>query len=159
MITSLTLTDFRSYASATLPSPAGPVVLHGPNGAGKTNLLEALSLFTPGKGLRAATAQEMGRREPGEVGGRAWAVALTLDQDGDEVRLGTGVQVAGAGRRMVRIEGETAQPGRLRAASAGGRGSRSVNSEPLPGWLRADTRPPISSTRSRTMASPSPEPP
>lgn len=113
MITSLTLTDFRSYASATLPIPAGPVVLHGPNGAGKTNLLEALSLFTPGKGLRGATAQEMGRREPGEIGGRAWAVALTLDQDGDEVRLGTGVQVAGAGRRMVRIEGETAQPGRL----------------------------------------------
>ncbi len=112
-IRSLTLTDFRSYASATLLIPAGPVVLHGPNGAGKTNLLEALSLFTPGKGLRGATAQEMGRREPGEVGGRAWAVALTLDQDGDEVRLGTGVQVAGAGRRMVRIEGETAQPGRL----------------------------------------------
>jgi DNA replication and repair protein RecF len=113
LIRSLTLADFRSYASATLPIPAGPVVLHGPNGAGKTNLLEALSLFTPGKGLRGATAQEMGRREPGEVGGRAWAVALTLDQDGDEVRLGTGVQVAGAGRRMVRIEGETAQPGRL----------------------------------------------
>jgi len=114
VITSLTLTDFRSYASATLPIPAGPVVLHGPNGAGKTNLLEALSLFTPGKGLRGATAQEMGRREPGEVGGRAWAVALTLDGvDGDEVRLGTGVQVVGAGRRMVRIDGETAQPGRL----------------------------------------------
>ena len=113
MITSLTLTDFRSYASATLPIPVGPVVLYGPNGAGKTNLLEALSLFTPGKGLRSATAQEMGRREPGEVSGRAWAVALTLDHDGDELRLGTGVQVAGAGRRMVRIEGETVQPGRL----------------------------------------------
>ena len=114
MITTLTLTDFRSYAAATLPVGAGPVVLHGPNGAGKTNLLEALSLFTPGKGLRGATAQEMGRREPGEAGGRAWAVSLTLDgADGDEVRLGTGVQVAGAGRRMVRIDGETAQPGRL----------------------------------------------
>jgi len=114
LIRSLTLTDFRSYATASLPVGAGPVVLHGPNGAGKTNLLEALSLFTPGKGLRGATAQEMGRREPGEVGGRAWAVALTLDgADGDEVRLGTGVQVAGAGRRMVRIDGETAQPGRL----------------------------------------------
>ncbi len=113
-ITSLTLTDFRSYASASLPIPAGPVVLHGPNGAGKTNLLEALSLFTPGKGLRGATAQEMGRREPGETGGRAWAVALTLDGgDGEDIRLGTGVLVAGAGRRMVRIDGETTQPGRL----------------------------------------------
>ncbi|WP_298161301.1 DNA replication/repair protein RecF [Brevundimonas sp.] len=114
LIRSLTLTDFRSYATAAVPLGAGAVVLHGPNGAGKTNLLEALSLFTPGKGLRGATAQEMGRREPGEAGGRAWAVALTLDgTDGDEIRLGTGVQVAGAGRRMVRIDGETAQPGRL----------------------------------------------
>jgi DNA replication and repair protein RecF len=114
LITSLTLTDFRSYAAATLPLDAGAVVLHGPNGAGKTNLLEALSLFTPGKGLRGATAQDMGRREPGETGGRAWAVALTLDGgDGEEIRLGTGVQVAGAGRRLVRIDGETAQPGRL----------------------------------------------
>jgi DNA replication and repair protein RecF len=114
VITALTLTDFRSYASATLPVGAGPVVLHGPNGAGKTNLLEALSLFTPGRGLRGATAVEMGRREPGEAGGRAWAVALTLDAgDGDEIKLGTGVQTAGAARRIVRIDGETAPPGRL----------------------------------------------
>lgn len=118
MITSLTLTDFRSYAAATLAIGPGPVVLHGPNGAGKTNLLEALSLFTPGRGLRGATAQEMGRREPGEAQGRAWAVALTLDapdaETGDDpVRLGTGVQTAGAGRRIVRIEGETTAPGRL----------------------------------------------
>ncbi len=114
LIRSLALTDFRSYTSARLDLEAGPVVLHGPNGAGKTNVLEALSLFTPGKGLRGATAQEMGRREPGEASGRAWAVALTLgDQDGDVIRLGTGVQTAGASRRLVRIEGETAQPGRL----------------------------------------------
>lgn len=114
MITALTLTDFRSYAVVALPIGAGPMVLHGPNGAGKTNLLEALSLFTPGRGLRGATAQEMGRREPGEATGRAWAVALTLEAaDGDAVRLGTGVQAAGASRRIVRIDGETAQPGRL----------------------------------------------
>jgi DNA replication and repair protein RecF len=114
LIRSLALTDFRSYASARLDVGSGPVVLHGPNGAGKTNVLEALSLFTPGKGLRGATAQEMGRREPGETSGRAWAVALTLeDVEGDTVRLGTGVQAAGAARRLVRIEGETAQPGRL----------------------------------------------
>ncbi|WP_395651215.1 DNA replication/repair protein RecF [Brevundimonas sp.] len=113
-IQSLTLTDFRSYASATLPVGSGPVVLHGPNGAGKTNLLEALSLFTPGRGLRSATAQEMGRREPGEAVGRAWAVALTLDGgDGEEIKLGTGTQAAGASRRIVRIDGETAQPGRF----------------------------------------------
>ena len=113
MITSLTLTDFRSYASANLPITAGSVVLHGPNGAGKTNLLEALSLFTPGKGLRGASAPEMGRREPGEATGRAWAVAAVLTGEEDETRLGTGVQSAGAARRIVRIEGETAPTGRL----------------------------------------------
>ncbi|WP_332659120.1 DNA replication/repair protein RecF [Brevundimonas sp.] len=113
MITSLTLTDFRSYAASTLPIAAGSVVLHGPNGAGKTNLLEALSLFTPGKGLRGATAPEMGRREPGEATGRAWAVAAVLTDGEGETKLGTGVQSPGAARRIVRIDGETAQPGRL----------------------------------------------
>ncbi|MDY6923767.1 MAG: DNA replication/repair protein RecF [Pseudomonadota bacterium] len=113
MIQSLTLTDFRSYAAATLPVAAGTVVLHGPNGAGKTNLLEALSLFTPGRGLRGASAPEMGRREPGEAGGRAWAVAAVLTDGEDETKLGTGVHTAGAARRIVRIDGETAQPGRL----------------------------------------------
>ena len=113
MIQSLTLTDFRSYAAATLPIAAGAVVLHGPNGAGKTNLLEALSLFTPGRGLRGATAPEMGRREPGEATGRAWAVAAVLTDGDGETKLGTGVQSPGAARRIVRIDGETAQPGRL----------------------------------------------
>jgi len=113
LIQSLTLTDFRSYAAATLPIGAGAVVLHGPNGAGKTNLLEALSLFTPGKGLRGATAPEMGRREPGEATGRAWAVAAVLTDGNGETKLGTGVQSPGAARRIVRIDGETAQPGRL----------------------------------------------
>jgi len=115
VITALTLTDFRSYAAATLSLAPGPgaVVLFGANGAGKTNVLEALSLLTPGKGLRGATAPEMGRREPGEAGGRAWAVMATLETPDGEVRLGTGVQAAGAARRIVRIDGETAQPGRL----------------------------------------------
>lgn len=114
MITALTLTDFRSYAAATLELGAEPVVLHGPNGAGKTNLLEALSLFTPGRGMRGAAVAEMGRREPGEASGRPWAVAATLrGVDGDAVRLGTGTQAPGATRRLVRIDGETTQPGRL----------------------------------------------
>lgn len=113
MITSLALTDFRSYASAILSIEAASVVLHGPNGAGKTNLLEALSLFTPGKGLRGASAPEMGRREPGETAGRAWAVAAVLTDGEHETRLGTGVQTPGAARRIVRIDGETAPPGRL----------------------------------------------
>lgn len=113
LITALTLTDFRSYAAARLEPGGAITVLHGANGAGKTNVLEGLSLFTPGRGLRGATAPEMGRREPGERSGRAWAVAAVLTTDGDEVKLGTGVQSAGGARRVVRIDGETAPPGRL----------------------------------------------
>lgn len=111
MITALTLTDFRSYESARLEPGAGVTVLHGPNGAGKTNVLEALSFLTPGKGLRGAGAGEVGRREPGETSGRAWAVAAVIGED--ERRLGTGVQSPGAARRIVRIDGEPAQPGDL----------------------------------------------
>lgn len=111
VITGLTLTDFRSYEYARLEPGAGVTVLYGPNGAGKTNVLEALSFLTPGKGLRGAGASEVGRREPGETAGRAWAVALVLGDD--ERRLGTGLQAAGAARRIVRIDGEPAQPGDL----------------------------------------------
>ena len=114
MISSLAITDFRSYGAARLDLSGGAVVLHGPNGVGKTNLLEAVSLLTPGKGLRGATASEMGRREPGEAVGRPWGVASTLETPEGEVRLGTGVQTMGASaRRIVRIDGETAPPGRM----------------------------------------------
>ncbi|MBP6545963.1 MAG: DNA replication/repair protein RecF [Phenylobacterium sp.] len=112
-LTRLTLTDFRSYGRAELPLDGRPVYLIGPNGAGKTNLLEAVSLLTPGRGLRGASLAEVGRRMPGETQGRAWAVAATIEIDGEPVRLGTGTEVAGAARRTVRLEGETVPPGRL----------------------------------------------
>ncbi|MEJ0067331.1 MAG: DNA replication/repair protein RecF [Caulobacteraceae bacterium] len=112
-IANLTLTDFRSYERAEL-SPAGrSVYLFGPNGAGKTNLLEALSLFSPGRGMRAAGLGEFGRRAPGEAQGRAWGVSAVVEADGGQVQLGTGVEAAGAARRLVRLQGEAAPPGRL----------------------------------------------
>jgi DNA replication and repair protein RecF len=109
----LTLTDFRSYARADLVLDGRPVFLVGPNGAGKTNLLEAVSLFTPGRGLRGSSLTEVGRRLPGEAQGRAWAVSAVVLADGEETQLGTGVELAGAARRTVRIAGETLPPGRL----------------------------------------------
>ncbi|MDB5456361.1 MAG: hypothetical protein JWP92_1946 [Caulobacter sp.] len=113
---SLTLTDFRSYERARLEPDGRSVFLFGPNGAGKTNLLEAISLLSPGKGLRGANLVEVGRRLPGETVGRAWAVAAVVAGSGDDdepVRLGTGVEQPGAARRLVRIDGETSPPGRL----------------------------------------------
>ena len=111
--THLTLTDFRSYERAELALDGRPVFLVGPNGAGKTNFLEAVSLFTPGRGLRNAVGAELGRRRPGEAQGRAWAVAAVIKQDGEPVRIGTGIESAGAARRTVRLEGEPVPPGRL----------------------------------------------
>ncbi|WP_374467893.1 DNA replication/repair protein RecF [Phenylobacterium sp.] len=112
-LTRLTLTDFRSYARADVALNGLSVFLVGPNGAGKTNLLEAVSFFTPGRGLRGSSLAEVGRRLPGETAGRAWAVAALVSAAGEETRLGTGVEQAGASRRTVRIEGETVPPGRL----------------------------------------------
>jgi DNA replication and repair protein RecF len=112
-ITHLVLTDVRSYARAELALDGRAVVLTGPNGAGKTNLLEAVSLLTPGRGLRGASLAEIGRRLPGEALGRAWAVAAVVSHDAEEVRLGTGAETPGAARRTARLEGETVPPGRL----------------------------------------------
>lgn len=112
-LTRLSLTDFRSYASAELALDGRPVWLAGPNGSGKTNLLEAVSFLIPGRGLRGASIAEVGRRLPGETVGRAWAVSATVAAAGDEVRLGTGVEQPGASRRVVRVDGEPAPPGRL----------------------------------------------
>ena len=112
-ITSLTLTDFRSYDRADLSTAGRTVYLHGPNGAGKTNLLEAISFLAPGRGLRGAATGEVGRRLPGEAQGRAWAVSAGVERSDGEVRIGAGIETAGAARRLVRIDGEPTPPGRM----------------------------------------------
>lgn len=74
-VSRLQLTNFRSYAEAVVSPGPGFVVLTGENGAGKTNLLEAVSMLAPGRGLRGAKLSEMAR-EDGEGG---FAVAAQLD--------------------------------------------------------------------------------
>ena len=61
-LTRLTLSHFRSHKRAVIECDARPVAIFRPNGAGKTNILEAVSLFSPGRGLRRAAAQDMARR-------------------------------------------------------------------------------------------------
>lgn len=109
----IALTDFRSYAAAELMTGGRTVYLFGPNGAGKTNLLEAVSLLSPGRGLRGSAIVELGRRAPGEPVGRAWSVAVRLAAEGEELGLGTGVEAPGAARRLVRLQGEAVPPARL----------------------------------------------
>ena len=99
-VSRLTLTDFRSYATASIEPEPGFVLLFGENGAGKTNLLEAVSMLAPGRGLRGVALVEMARQ--GANGG--WAVAAKLD----EVDIGTGTQASAPERRQVRINGAPA---------------------------------------------------
>lgn len=113
VLTRLSLTDFRSYGRADIALDGRMVVLTGPNGAGKTNILEAVSLLSPGRGLRNAALPEIGRRAPDEAAGRAWAVSARLEVGGEAVRVGVGVETAGSPRRTVRLEGETVPPARL----------------------------------------------
>lgn len=74
-ITHLKLSHFRSHAAAAIDLPPGPVAIYGPNGAGKTNILEAVSLFSPGRGLRRAAAADMARRPEG-IG---WKLAAAVE--------------------------------------------------------------------------------
>ncbi len=78
-LTSLTLSHFRSHLRAELHLDGRPVAIHGNNGAGKTNILEAVSLFSPGRGLRRASAAEMVRRPEG-LGWKLKAVLQAPDQ-------------------------------------------------------------------------------
>lgn len=103
-LTRLSLTDFRNYRGATVSVSGQHVVLTGPNGAGKTNVLEAVSLFSPGRGLRRAAYSAMIRRE-GEPAARAWALHAKLARDGEEWAIGTGY-TDGASGRQVRIDGD-----------------------------------------------------
>jgi DNA replication and repair protein RecF len=100
MISRLSLSDFRSYADALLAPGPGLVVLTGENGAGKTNVLEAVSLLSPGRGLRGAGLAEMARTG----GGDGFAVAARLGT----VEIGTGTVAAAPERRLVRINGAAA---------------------------------------------------
>ena len=99
-IARLTLTDFRSYREATVAPGPGFVVLTGDNGAGKTNVLEAVSLLAPGRGLRGAALGEMARSDgPGGFG-----IAARLD----DTELATGTLATAPERRQVRVNGAAA---------------------------------------------------
>ncbi len=102
----LVLSNFRSYRAAQISSDCGPAVLLGPNGAGKTNLLEAISLLAPGRGLRRATLEDLAFSE----GDGSWAVAAEVEGALGLATLGTGVErplgEAEARARQCRIDRE-----------------------------------------------------
>lgn len=127
-ISQLSLTEFRCYAAARMAEvQSGLVVLYGANGAGKTNVLEAISLLSPGRGLRGAKVREMQRNilssasppqssrpiggeevSPLERGLSPWAIASSVMTNIGVVKVGTGYDAI-KDKRIVRVNGETAK--------------------------------------------------
>ncbi|MBA84314.1 DNA replication/repair protein RecF [Thalassobius sp. S69A] len=100
-LTQLTLSHFRSHVVARIACDGRPVAIHGPNGAGKTNILEAVSLFSPGRGLRRSSAEDMTRR-PEALG---WKLTGVLHGAGTcEVEIWSDKGAA----RQLKIDGKSA---------------------------------------------------
>jgi DNA replication and repair protein RecF len=105
----LTLTDFRNHAATRIDAGPGLVVISGDNGAGKTNILEALSLLVPGRGLRGVPLGDIARHD----GPGGWSVSATLASAAGDVQLGTGTAAAAPDRRLVRVNGAAASANSL----------------------------------------------
>lgn len=106
-LTRLTLRDFRNHAATRLEGMQAFNVLVGENGAGKTNVLEAISLLAPGRGLRRAQPAEMAGR------GGAGGFALAADMEDGTVQIGTATSADAPNRRTVRINGAEGPAARL----------------------------------------------
>ena len=107
------LTDFRNYDRLTFEPGPGLNVLTGPNGSGKTNLLEAISLLAPGRGLRNARPESLAR-----AGATGWAVASRVVDEDLARELGTGTIGRPAGEeqgrgRLFRLDNASARPGEI----------------------------------------------
>lgn len=102
-ITALKLYNYRCYEQLALECPLQPIVLTGPNGAGKTNILEAISLFSPGKGLRKSKLSLLSNiQSPKDP----WAVHGTYTFPSGNLALSTGIDLSNESeRRFVKING------------------------------------------------------
>jgi DNA replication and repair protein RecF len=94
----LTLSDFRSYVFADFGLASRLIALTGENGAGKTNILEALSMFSPGRGLRRAEIGECARRE----GSGGFAVSIEIQMESGGTQLGHGLEPSGTSESAAR---------------------------------------------------------
>jgi DNA replication and repair protein RecF len=102
-ITALTLSHFRSHRATRLVFDGRPAAIHGPNGAGKTNILEAVSLLSPGRGLRRAAAEDLARK-PDSIGWKITAQVFGLT--GNSL---VETWAEGSDPRQTRIDGKAAR--------------------------------------------------
>jgi DNA replication and repair protein RecF len=106
-IETLALSHFRSHLASRLVFDGRPVAIVGPNGAGKTNILEAVSLLSPGRGLRRAAAEDLSRR-PQSLG---WKISASVHGLSAAHQLETWAEPGEA--RQVRIDGKAATQANL----------------------------------------------
>lgn len=111
-LTRLGLRDYRNYAALDLRLDGRHVCLFGQNGSGKTNLLEAVSMLSPGRGLRGAEFSDLVRQTPEGEAARGWAISTNV-RDGDvdrRISLALDLDDQGRSRRTARLDGvDTAQ--------------------------------------------------
>jgi DNA replication and repair protein RecF len=110
MLDRITLTGFRNHHGTTLAGTRAINLLVGENGAGKTNVLEALSLLAPGRGLRRAALPEMAAE--GSAAGFTVSARLA-HPTGEPVQLGTGTSADQPGRRLVQVNGAASSAAQL----------------------------------------------
>lgn len=111
-LSNLALTNFRNYAQLSLSLLSQPIVLTGPNGAGKTNILEAVSLLAPGRGIRRAQLAAIDRTM---ADGQAnplplpWSVTAQFEKNAETIQIATGrdaeAAITGIERRLFRLDG------------------------------------------------------
>lgn len=110
----ITLQNFRNHAASELGETAQFNLLVGENGAGKTNVLEAISLLSPGRGLRRANLADFARRETAGAAPGAFAIGASLIEQGQtSARIGTYTEAERPTRRLVRINGADAKSSSL----------------------------------------------
>lgn len=106
-ISRLSFSAFRNYPQLQVDLHSPLIVIIGDNGAGKTNILEGLSLLSPGKGLRSSKLSQMSTLTPGSTPSQNWTVAANLKDDNIDIMLGTGLDHTSTGseKRRIKING------------------------------------------------------
>jgi DNA replication and repair protein RecF len=108
-LSKISIENFRNHAATTLSEPAHFNLLVGENGAGKTNLLEALSLLGPGRGLRRANLGDLARKPSPADAPLPFAIGASLIEQGTvSARLGTFTEAGQPTRRLVRVNSASA---------------------------------------------------
>ena len=117
-LAALRLQCFRNYQSLQLELSDQHIVLCGENGVGKTNILEAISLLAPGRGLRRAKTNLLLYKPPyasfykeamdDEILSDSWSVSAEVMTEDGMLKVGTGKSESEQGengRRIVKVNG------------------------------------------------------